>query len=151
MENFSKNILDIILRDLDRLHKEIAGYPDEASLWSCPDGINNSAGNLCLHLVGNLNTFICATLGRSSYVRNRDFEFNGKGVPRKELLDSIHDLKADIEEASKEIKDKSLLERYPKDILKKEMSTHYFLVHLSGHLMYHLGQINYHRRLLVKT
>jgi hypothetical protein len=42
------------------------------------DGISNSAGNLCLHLIGNLNHFIGATLGNTGYVRNREQEFSSK-------------------------------------------------------------------------
>ncbi len=37
---------------------------------------------------------------------------------------------------------------YPVIVFEKEMSTEFFLVHLSAHLSYHLRQINYHRRLL---
>ena len=45
-------------RDLKRLHKEIEAYTDEAVLWQKAEGISNPAGNLCLHLVGNLNEYI---------------------------------------------------------------------------------------------
>ncbi|WP_311136525.1 hypothetical protein [Hymenobacter cellulosilyticus] len=45
-------------RDLNRLHQEITQYQDEACIWHTEKAITNSAGNLCLHLVGNLRTYI---------------------------------------------------------------------------------------------
>jgi hypothetical protein len=41
-----------------------------------------------------------------------------------------------------------LEETYPLEVLGYPMSTQYFLIHLYGHLNYHLGQVNYHRRLV---
>ena len=46
------------------------------------------------------------------------------------------------------ISEEALLHDYPILVFEKKTSTEYFLVHLSAHLNYHLGQINYHRRLL---
>ncbi len=39
---------------------------------------------------------------------------------------------------------------YPILVFDHKTSTEYLLVHLTGHLNYHLGQINYHRRLIEK-
>jgi uncharacterized damage-inducible protein DinB len=41
-----------------------------------------------------------------------------------------------------------LTSQYPLQVLGYPMTTTYFLVHLYGHLNYHLGQVNYLRRLL---
>lgn len=135
-------------RDLENLKKEIALYQHEANLWKIDGAISNSAGNLCLHLVGNLNMFIGNILGNTGYVRNRELEFSDKDVPQVELIAKV--------EATAEVVDSTLgmltLEQlqvdYPLEVFGSKMSTEFFLVHLVAHLSYHLGQINYHRRLL---
>ena len=62
-------------KDLSKLIGEIDLYKNETDLWKIKDGISNSGGNLTLHLIGNLNHFIGATLGNTGYVRERDKEF----------------------------------------------------------------------------
>jgi hypothetical protein len=69
-------------RDLAKLSLEIETYQHEPALWRTAPGISNSAGNLCLHLLGNLNTYIGAGLAHTGYVRNRDWEFAAPYVPR---------------------------------------------------------------------
>ncbi len=135
-------------RDLNRLYKEIEAYTDEAIIWQKAEGIANSAGNLCLHLVGNLNEYIGRQIGDIFYNRNRPLEFSTIGVSQKELLLLIHGTQKVVERALAEMKNEQLEDKYPENVLGYEMTIHYFLVHLSGHLNYHLGQINYHRRLL---
>ncbi len=73
----------IIKRELLKLRTEIESYQDESNLWRIEKNIANSAGNLCLHLVGNLNAYIGATLGQTGYVRDRDAEFTLKNIPRR--------------------------------------------------------------------
>ncbi len=78
-------------RDLGRLNKEVASYSNEQNLWKTDHEVTNSGGNLALHLVGNLNTFIAGEIGGSGYVRRREDEFGLKDVPRAELLKMIED------------------------------------------------------------
>ncbi len=110
--------------------------------------IANSTGNLCLHLVGNLNTYIGAQFGASGYVRNREFEFSGKNVPRAELLSEIEKTAQIVDNTLDKLTAKQLQEECPVQFFDKIITTEYFLIHLTTHLAYHLGQINYHRRLL---
>lgn len=135
-------------RDLEKLRKEIAGYRDEARIWQVEKEIPNSAGNLCLHLIGNLNAFIAAEIGKSGYIRYRDLEFSTKNVPRSELLARIDDTIFAVEVALDTLTPELLAQEYPLLVFEEKTSTEYFLVHLTTHLTYHLGQINYHRRLL---
>ena len=136
---------------LDQLRREVEAYPDERQLWLCPTGISNSAGNLCTHLLGNLHHFIGHGLGDTGYVRNRPLEFSVTAVPRMDLLDQIESTRQMIETVLSSISD--IEAPYPK-ILRDghhgPYSIHKELVRLSMHLAYHLGQINYHRRLLVE-
>ncbi|QEM12031.1 DUF1572 family protein [Mucilaginibacter rubeus] len=138
----------LIIRDLEKLKQEIEAYQNETKLWHIEKSILNSAGNLCLHLVGNLNTYIGAEFGKTGYVRNRVDEFALKDVPRSELVDKIKSTILMIEKTFDMISENQLNEKYPAEIILKDASTEYFFVHLAMHLSYHLGQINYHRRLL---
>jgi len=143
-----KNFILLFKRDLDKLTQEIQSYSDEKNLWILDGTISNSGGNLALHLIGNLNHFIGKEIGGFDYTRNREFEFGAKDVPRADLINEIkicrHNLIASLEGM-----DISLIEKhYPLEVFGEKMTHCFFLTHLYGHLNYHLGQINYHRRLL---
>ena len=138
----------VFVKDLEKLKEEIRLYGSEENLWKVEKGITNSAGNLCLHLVGNLNTYFGAVIGQTGYIRNRNQEFSLKNVPQKELLVKVEETIAMLDEVMKSMTDEQLNEEYPLLVLKEKTSIGYFLFHLSSHLGYHLGQINYHRRLV---
>ena len=135
-------------RDLAKLRQEISAYKDERTIWIIDKNIANSAGNLCLHLIGNLNTYIGAEFGKTGYIRHRDLEFSLKNIPRAELLAKIDETMAVVEKGLSNVTEQQLADEYPMLVFEKPTSTEYFLVHLTTHLTYHLGQINYHRRLL---
>lgn len=135
-------------RDLKRLISEIEQYSNEDDIWKIKGQLNNSAGNLCLHIVGNLNTYIGKELGKSNYIRNRDLEFSSKNIPRQELIQKVENTIVMINETLDHF-DETLLEtEYPVLVFENKTSTGYLLVHLTTHLTYHLGQINYHRRMI---
>jgi hypothetical protein len=138
----------VYIKDLEKLKEEIGLYNNEQNLWKIEKQITNSAGNLCLHLVGNLNHFFGAVIGKTGYVRNRDQEFAQKNVPQKELIRLIEETIIMLDKVMKAMNDQQLEVEYPLLVLKEKTSTGYFLFHLSSHLGYHLGQINYHRRLI---
>jgi len=135
-------------RDLNRLINELESYSKEENLWIVDQQITNTAGNLALHLVGNLNTFIAGAIGKSGYIRKRDEEFSLKDVPRAELIQMINDTKEAVDKALSEMDPTLLNEEYPIAVFKDPLTYQFFLLHLSSHFTYHLGQINYHRRLL---
>jgi uncharacterized damage-inducible protein DinB len=135
-------------RDLEKLRQEIEAYKSEERIWSIDKDATNSAGNLALHLIGNLNHFIGAEIGKSGYVRQRDLEFSTKNTPRNELLRMIDDTIIVIENAIESMNDEDFTAIYPTNVFGNEMTTEWFLIHLTTHLAYHLGQINFHRRLL---
>ncbi|MCB2376877.1 DUF1572 domain-containing protein [Hymenobacter sp. BT635] len=143
-----ETLRQLFARDLNRLHHEIGQYQDERNLWRTDAGIANPAGNLCLHLVGNLNTYIGAELGGEAYTRNREQEFALQHVPRQELLEKVTDTARRVDQALQGLPATALTQEYPQLVFEAPMTTGYFLMHLATHLTYHLGQINYHRRLL---
>jgi len=142
------SLIILYKRELNRLKDEISAYTDDTILWKTDNSIKNSGGNLTLHLIGNLNHFVGATLGSSGYIRQRDKEFNDKDVSRKYIIDQIDKLKVLLEGVFSSLTQEDLDKKYPIEVFGKPMTTEYFLIHLYGHLNYHLGQINYHRRLL---
>jgi uncharacterized damage-inducible protein DinB len=135
-------------RDLKRLIAELEQYKTEADIWKLNGEIKNSAGNLCLHLVGNLNTYIGSVLGKSGYLRNRDLEFSLKDIPREELVQMVGNTINMINETFDDFDESNLEIDYPVLVFETKTTTAYFLVHLATHLSYHLGQVNYHRRLV---
>lgn len=140
----------LMQRDLGKLKAEIEQYSNESDIWMTEGEITNSAGNLTLHLIGNLKHFIGATLGNSGYVRSRDLEFSDNGVPRADLLIGIDETIDVVTATLTNISDEDVEKIYPIEVFGEPLTTEFFLVHLAGHLNWHLGQINYHRRLLSK-
>jgi|SRR6185436_10308513 len=143
-----ETLIEIFERDLLQLKKEIESYADESKLWIIKEGISNSAGNLCLHLLGNLNHFIGATLGHSGYRRNRDDEFSLKNIPKEKLLLEIDKTVTVIKNTLQNLPEKDFQKNFPLEKHGKIVSTEFMLLHLVTHFNYHLGQINYHRRLV---
>lgn len=140
----------ILDRDLGRLADQLEGYPDEAAIWAVAPGTINSAGTLALHLVGNLEHFVGAILGASGYVRDRDAEFQDRDVPREELLERIADCRERVRTALVAMSDEAVLAPYPAPSPRGlgDEHAHTFLLHLVGHFSWHLGQIDYHRRMM---
>ncbi|SIQ28595.1 MULTISPECIES: DinB family protein [Chryseobacterium] len=144
----TESLRSLFNRDLSKLKTEIEAYQKEENLWKIDKNIANSAGNLTLHLVGNINHFIGAQLGNTGYVRHRELEFSLNDVPRAELIEKLEATIAMIDSVLPQLSEEDLKKEYPLVVFERAMTTDYFLIHLVAHLDYHLGQINYHRRLL---
>ena len=138
----------LMLRELRALKREIETYPNETDLWAVPPGIANSAGTLALHLAGNLQHFIGARLGGSGYVRQRDVEFSRRDVPRSELLAGIGAAIAAVDRTLAKLSDADMTKPYPDALANAKVPAGEFLIHLAVHLGYHLGQVDYHRRIV---
>ena len=136
---------DFYERDIRKLVEEVNLFKDEGNLWKTGGSVKNSSGNLVLHIIGNLNHFIGTTLAGTGYVRDRDSEFTRKGVSRKDLVAGLEEL---IPIVRKTVSAANLDAEYPLIFDGAKRSTGYMLVHLLAHLNYHLGQVNYLRRIL---
>jgi uncharacterized damage-inducible protein DinB len=141
-------LISLFEKELDNLTEEIKAFEQDEQLWKVADGISNSGGNLCLHLTGNLQHYIGATLGESGYIRNREAEFKLKNIPKQKLLEEIENSKRIVTDTLEQVSKKELDSGYPIQVFDEPMTTEYFLVFLLKHLSYHIGQINYHRRLV---
>ena len=142
----STELADLYTRDLTRLIQELTAFPDTASLWKTAPGVSNAAGTLALHLEGGLRHFIGWQLGKIEYKRDRPLEFSARGVERAELIARLEAVKASIPRAIAALSDADLDAMYPENVTGKPMTTRQWLIHLSGHLNYHLGQVDYLRR-----
>jgi hypothetical protein len=137
----------LLRRDLVRLTQELEAFPENL-LWETRPGIGNSAGNLALHLEGNLRHFVGLVLGGVAYTRQRDLEFSTKGVPKAELLERVRPLVELIPGVVAAQTDEAMDAIYPSAVLGAALPTRQFLLSLYGHLSYHKGQIDYLRRVL---
>ncbi|MDH5379630.1 MAG: DinB family protein [Cyclobacteriaceae bacterium] len=140
------NLLDLYKRDLLAVKAEVASFSNEDDLWKTVGTINNSAGNLALHISGNLLHFFGAILLKNGYIREREKEFNDKNIPKTEIVSRLEQT-IDVVTKVLENFDETTWESYYPIPIKNENVTHfYFFIHLYGHLNLHLGQINYIRR-----
>ena len=140
----------ILDRDLRALAREVEAYPDEAALWQLPEGITNSAGTLVLHLTGNIQHYLGARLGNTGYKRDRPAEFSARGVPREALLRQIEAARGAVRSTVQKLTAEALELDFPEVVGGMRVVTGEYLIHLVSHFDYHLGQVNYHRRLVTR-
>ena len=136
----------LFARDLHRLRQELEAFPDEAAVWATAPGVTNSAGTLALHLEGNLREYIGRQLGGRAYVRDRPAEFSTRNVPREDLVARAAGLLAEIPPVIGALTAARLDDAFPEVVFARPLTARQFLVHLHGHFNYHLGQIDYLRR-----
>lgn len=142
------HLLQLYDRDLTALATEVNLYPSDESLWKVSPGITNSGGNLVLHLCGNLRHYIGFLVGQVDYRRDRPAEFALRDLARTVLLAQIELARQGVASALSAMPAARLDDIYPEEVLGSPIAVGYFLIHLNGHLRYHTGQINYHRRLV---
>jgi len=142
----SAELAALFARDLTRVAQELEAFPDEASLWRVAPGVTNSAGNLALHLEGNLREYIGRQLGHVAYSRQRPMEFSKRDVSKATLVARIDEVRDLVTRVVASLPRDTLDAPYPEDVLAVTLTSRQFLVHLYGHLSYHLGQIDYLRR-----
>lgn len=133
---------------LGNLRKEISSFKNEADLWKLGDNINNTPGNLALHLCGNLKHNIGAVIGSTGYIRNRDLEFSIKDVSREDILKEIDSTVEMVIPILENLTPADYTKTFPESSHGEEQTNIDALVRLALHFGYHVGQINYHRRIL---
>ena len=116
------------------------GELSQQQIWWRPNSASNSAGNLTLHLCGNLRQWIISGLGGAPDVRMRDAEFAERGpLPRRVL---IRRLQQTVRESLQ------ILRRLPQEAITRHYIIQGFHVtglsavfHVAEHFSYHAGQI----------
>jgi hypothetical protein len=142
------NIADLFQRGIDKLIEEINLFKKEKNIWKIKETTKNTAGNLTLHLLGNLNHFIGRTLGHTDYIRKRQDEFSIKGIPREKLVTDLILLKETIKNSLEKISIEDIKKEFPLKIKEEVLTVELMLIFLLNHFNYHLGQVNYLRRLI---
>lgn len=138
----------VIGRELGAFQREIELFPDDELVWETPPGIVNSAGNLALHVCGNLQYFVGAVLGKTGYVRDRPLEFARRSGTRAELVGELGKTAGIVDAALSRLSESSFAGEFPEEKRSMTFQTHTFLIHISAHLAFHLGQAGYLRRFL---
>lgn len=147
----STELAALFARDLTRLIQELSAFPDSASLWQTAPGVTNAAGTLALHLEGNLREYIGRQLGGIEFKRDRPLEFSSRGVDQKDLVARTEAVRTMVPRVIEALSEPQLAAIYPEQVLSVPITTRQFLIHLSGHLNYHLGQIDYLRRFVTNN
>lgn len=145
-----KSLIFIYERDLQKVIEEIKLYKNEADLWLLDNEISNSGGNLALHLIGNINHFFGSILGGTDYERERDLEFSRKEVSRAEIIEQLESTINVLKDSLDNLPDEDFYTDFPQEFNGEKQKTIFVVIYMLSHLNYHLGQINYHRRLLSK-
>jgi uncharacterized protein DUF1572 len=135
-------------RDLTRLIDQIKAFPSREMTWAVLPGITNSAGTLALHIEGNLREYVGRQLGDEAYSRNRDQEFVPTSLSTDEIVARLENVRTDISGTLENIPEERMKMQYPEVVLGRPLSVEDFLLHLYGHLNWHLGQIDSLRRAL---
>jgi Protein of unknown function (DUF1572) len=138
----------LYLREITTLERELDLYPDDASVWEELPGLPNPGGNLILHLAGSLQHFFGASLGNAGYQRNREAEFTKRNVSRSDLKQELSRAKFGVIAAFENLTEDRLTEVFPVQFADAPFSIRLTLLQFLGHLAYHLGQIDYHRRMV---
>jgi len=135
-------------RELRAFRRSVEAYPDDAALWARPAGVPNSGGNLAMHVAGNLQFFVGATLGGTGYLRDREGEFAAREMPRAEVLARLEAAELAVERSLDTLDPARLAQQYPLPMKERTLSVETALLHLVTHTAYHLGQLDYHRRIV---
>jgi hypothetical protein len=138
----------LIVRELNAFVREVEMFPDDELLWQTVPGITNPAGNLALHVSGNLQHFIGHVLGGTGYVRNRDDEFARRSGTRAWLTTELNRTIEVVSKVLPQVTGEALAREYPERVADQSINCRVFLLHLSVHLACHLGQAGYLRRAL---
>jgi hypothetical protein len=149
MMSTASDLAFLFSRDLTRLSRQIEAFPNDETLWETLPGVLNPAGNLALHIEGNLLEFVGRQLGKLPYKRNRALEFSLRGMSRDEIGRRIAELKQSITAVIQDLSVEQMEMEYPEVVLEVATTTGQVLIHLYGHLNWHLGQIDYLRRILI--
>ena len=136
----------LFARDIARLIQELQAFPDTASVWKTAPGVTNAAATLALHLEGGLRHFIGWHLGKIRYKRDRPLEFSARGVEQAELIRRLEAVREMVPRVIAGLSEAQLDADFPEVVLDKPLTTRQWLIHLEGHLNYHLGQVDYLRR-----
>jgi len=148
MSELGENLALLLARELTSFERELDLFPDDVSAWRRSLGAPNSAANLALHVAGNLQYFVGTVLGGTGYVRDREREFSRREGSRDGVKTELRAAARVVGEVLPSLTPDQLLSDYPEPVNGVCLRTDRFLMHLSAHAAYHLGQASIARRTL---
>src|SRR6185503_12941433 len=106
--NCSVNKLE---QHLSRIETCLGKLTDE-QVWARGGENENAAGNIVLHLCGNVRQWIVAGVGGAPDIRQRDAEFDARGgVPVAELVDRVRATVGEAIEVIRQVSSERMTER----------------------------------------
>jgi uncharacterized damage-inducible protein DinB len=148
MNDLAATLARLLVRELEGFGRELELFPDEESVWRTIPGVTNSAGNLALHVAGNLQYYVGAVLGGTGYVRDREDELGRRSGLRTDVIREIRAAIRVVDEVLRDFPAERLAREYPERVNDLALRTDRFLLHLCTHAAFHLGQAGYLRRAL---
>lgn len=135
------------LRDNLQTIEKCLALLTQAQVWTRPNDVSNSIGNLALHLRGNVQQWIVAGVGGRDFARDRPAEFAQRhALPIDQILPP---LQATVDQAARVISGltaERLLERVT--IQAYDVSVLSAVFHVVEHFSLHTGQIVYQTKIL---
>lgn len=112
----------------------------EDRIWSRGHETENSIGNLCLHLSGNVRQWIVSGVGGAPDHRNRDSEFNARGgISTDQLVARLNETVAQACDVIAKLTPLRLEEEVT--IQNYRLSVLEAVYHVVEHFSHHAGQI----------
>lgn len=146
---FKDQILFRFRENTPRIQKCL-GFLSETELWYSPNGFSNSAGNLILHLCGNITQYIISGIGGEADQRERYKEFTETAtLNKKQLLEKLNRIAESACEIMRNIELDGLISQY--SIQGNKISGIAAMIHVTEHYSYHTGQIAFITKLLKNT
>src|SRR6266436_5728385 len=115
--SITRDLASLFDRDLAKLTQQVDAFPTDEALWQTLPGVTNAAGNLALHIEGNLREFVGRQLGNLPYERKRELEFSSKGLSRTELSKRLAELRGSIPSVIEGLSPAQLEMEYPEVVL----------------------------------
>jgi uncharacterized damage-inducible protein DinB len=151
VNQYAGDVARILIRELEGFTREVQMFPDDVGVWNTAPAVTNSAGNLALHVAGNLQYYIGTILGSTGYIRNRDAEFGRRSGSRAEIVAELDAAIRVVREVLPGMSEERLEAEFPEPIMGMKVRTGPFLLHLCVHAGFHLGQAGYLRRLVTAS
>jgi uncharacterized damage-inducible protein DinB len=146
---FTGNVCSALIAELEQLRDDVLKIAEnlkDEQLWRRPVEPGNSVGHLILHLTGNINHFVGAQLGHSSFVRDREREFTEINLPsRTQLLEQLDGAVATFRGVVSGLTAEQLTAPHPSERFGTTIKA---LVHIVAHFALHRGQMSYMARLV---
>lgn len=115
---------------------------DEGQVWWRPNESSNSAGNLVLHLAGNVRQWVVSGIGGQRDVRQRNAEFAAReGMNVAGLLEHLEGTLAEVDGVLASLSPAGLGE--PRQIQGRSTTVFAAIYHVVEHFSTHTGQIVY--------